>query len=527
MNSFIKFSLCLLVFLQLNATSFAFEHEDSDVHFLEYDPNVIQKNRFKKKPYFLLFAAQWCHWCHVFNEKTLTDEKVISYLNENFVNVFIDADINTSAYQKYKAKGVPFTVFLNPDTSEYYKYSKTLYAEPFLEVIQDVIQNVKQGKTVDGEKIFAFEYNPPTKFNKSTLDNMRNTYIKGVLDNFDTEEYGVGNGIKTILPETFLYLIKSTKGENRQDSVLWISETLKKAIENIYDPIEGGFFRYAETDDWKIPHYEKMAGLNAGTVLLLYKVNEENPNPKFIEVAQQSIHYLSNTLYDEETGSFLSFQAADTSYYFLNENRRKNVKPPLVISKVFTDHLAVTLTYFLDVLDYSKDNNLEKKVIHSLDFLSGMILNNKRIYHFYTIKEKQWRGKSGLQDHVLLAKLFQRAADKFQNESYNKAYSKMLRFSKLNYYDEKKQIFVDPELDTNDYEYLMAMNGDIVFALMGQSKKSAIPQLSPVKPIITYFSGLHEFLEDKFWDSKSWDFLERSASFLSSADSFLATQSNP
>jgi len=103
----------------------------------------------------------------------------------------------------------------------------------------------------------------------------------------------------------------------------------------------------------------------------------------------------------------------------------------LVISKVFTDHLAVTLTYLLDVLDYSKDNNLENKVIHSLDFLSGMILNNKRIYHFYTIKEKQWRGKSGLQDHVLLAKLFQRAADKFQNESYNKAYSKMLRFSNL------------------------------------------------------------------------------------------------
>ena len=331
MNSFIKFSLCLLVFLQLNATSFAFEHEDSEVHFLEYDPNVIQNNRFKKKPYFLLFAAQWCHWCHVFNEKTLTDKKVISYLNENFVNVFIDADINTSAYQKYKAKGVPFTVFLNPDTSEYYKYSRTLYAEPFLEVIQNVIHNVKQGKTVDGEKIFAFEYNPPTKFNKSTLDNMRNTYIKGVLDNFDNEEYGVGNGIKTILPETFLYLIKSTKGENKQDSVLWISETLKKAIENIYDPIEGGFFRYAETDDWDIPHYEKMASLNAGTVLLLYKVNEENPNPKFIEVAQQSIHYLSNTLYDEETGSFLSFQAADTSYYFLNENRRKNVKPPLVI----------------------------------------------------------------------------------------------------------------------------------------------------------------------------------------------------
>jgi hypothetical protein len=356
---------------------------------------------------------------------------------------------------------------------------------------------------------------------------MRNTYIKGVLDNFDTEQYGVGNGIKTILPETFLYLINSTKGENRQDSVLWISETLKKAIKNIYDPIEGGFFRYAETDDWDIPHYEKMAGLNAGSILLLYKVNKEIPNPIFVKVAQQTVKYLTNTLYDEETGSFLSFQEADTSYYFLNENSRKNVKPPLTIGKVFTNHLAVTLTFLLDVLDYSKNIILKKKVLRSLDFLSEMILNNKQIYHFYTIKEKQWHGKSGLQDHVLLAKLFKRAAVKFRDERYHQACLKMLRFSKLNYFDEKKQIFVDPELDANDYEYLMAMNGDIAFALMDQSKKLSSQKHSPVKPIITYFSGLNELLEDKFWDSKSWDFLERSASFLSSADSFLATQSNP
>ena len=213
-------------------------------------------------------------------------------------------------------------------------------------------------------------------------------------------------------------------------------------------------------------------------------------------------------------------------YYFLNENRRKNVKPPLIIGKVFTDHLAVTLTFLLDVLDYSKNITLKKKVIRSLDFLSEMILNNKQIYHFYTIKEKQWHGKSGLQDHVLLAKLFKRAAVKFRDERYHQACLKMLRFSKLNYFDEKKQIFVDPELDANDYEYLMAMNGDIAFALMDQSKKLSNQKHSPVKPIITYFSGLNELLEDKFWDSKSWDFLERSASFLSSADSFLATQNN-
>ena len=527
MNSFKIISLCLTAYLMLAGNAFAFEHKESKVNFLEYGPKVVQNNRQLKKPYFLLFAAQWCHWCHVFNEKTLTNEKVISFLNKNFVNIFIDSDIHTGAYQKYKANGVPYTVFLNPDASVYYQYSGTLYAEPFLEVIQGVYQNIKKGLTVDGDEILPFEYTPPTKFHEYTLDKLRSTYIKGVLDNFDTEEYGVGNGVKEILPETFLYLLNTSSGRDRQDAVLWISETLKKAIDKIYDPVEGGFFRYAEKDNWDIPHYEKMAGLNTGTVLLLYKVNQEMPDPKFKKAAQQTIDYMNNTLFDEETGSFLSFQQADTSYYNLNVYWRKNVDQPLVIKKIFTDHLAITLNYLLDVLSYTGNKSLKNKVIRSLDFLSGMILNNKEIFHYYSIPEKQWSGKSGLQDHVLLVKLLQRAAVKFKHERYQNAASKIIYFLRSKYYNEQKQIFVDPELDAKDYEYLMAMNGDIALGLMEQGNKSAEHKYNSVKPLIRYFSGLEELLEDKFWDGKDWKFLERSALFLSAADKFLDLKYNP
>ena len=527
MNSFKIISLCLTAYLMLAGNAFAFEHEESDVHFHVYNKNIVEENRKEQKPFFLLFAAEWCHWCHVFNEKTLTNEKVISFLNKNFVNIFIDSDIHTGAYQKYKANGVPYTVFLNPDASVYYQYSGTLYAEPFLEVIQGVYQNIKKGLTVDGDEILPFEYTPPTKFHEYTLDKLRSTYIKGVLDNFDTEEYGVGNGVKEILPETFLYLLNTSSGRDRQDAVLWISETLKKAIDKIYDPVEGGFFRYAEKDNWDIPHYEKMAGLNTGTVLLLYKVNQEMPDPKFKKAAQQTIDYMNNTLFDEETGSFLSFQQADTSYYNLNVYWRKNVDQPLVIKKIFTDHLAVTLNYLLDVLNYTENKNLKNKVIRSLDFLSGMILKNKEIFHYYSIPEKQWSGKSGLQDHVLLVKLLQRAAAKFKHERYQNAASKIIYFLRSKYYNEQKQIFVDPELDAKDYEYLMAMNGDIALGLMEQGNKSAEQKYNSVKPLIRYFSGLEELLEDKFWDGKDWKFLERSALFLSAADKFLDLKYNP
>ena len=60
----------------LAGNAFAFEHEESDVHFHVYNKNIVEENRKEQKPFFLLFAAEWCHWCHVFNEKTLTNEKV-------------------------------------------------------------------------------------------------------------------------------------------------------------------------------------------------------------------------------------------------------------------------------------------------------------------------------------------------------------------------------------------------------------------------------------------------------------------
>ena len=111
-----KIPRCLVYFLTaliiLIPSANAFEHEGSSVHFQEYSRDVIKKNRERNKPYFLLFAAQWCHWCDVFNEETLSKIEVYSYLRDHFTNIFIDADIHSSAYQKYKATGVPFTVFL-------------------------------------------------------------------------------------------------------------------------------------------------------------------------------------------------------------------------------------------------------------------------------------------------------------------------------------------------------------------------------------------------------------------------------
>ena len=505
----------------------AFEHEESSINFQDYSRDVIKQNRDKNKPYFLLFAAQWCHWCDLFIEETLSKEKVYTYLRNNFTNIFIDVDIHSSAYRKYKATGVPFTVFLNPDGSPYYKYAGALYAKEFLEVIQDVHKNISENRSVDGEENYHIEYEPPTELKTADLEKIREMYQQGILDNFDLKEFGLGTGEKSILHQTFLYLLDSLRGQDRKDAIRWISKTLEKAVENIYDSVEGGFFRYAEKKDWDIPHYEKMADLNAGAVKVLYEINKQSPSPYLKKAADKTVQYLTSTLYDSNIGSFLSFQEADTSYYFLNKKNRKHNQRPNVVEKVFTDRLAKTLFYLIDVLEFNTNYELQEKVKKSLDFMAKMILKNEEIYHYYSISERQWLSNGSLPDYANSAILFFKAAKKFQNKSYNEVAMKILRLSKESFFDAEKMIFFDPTMDSlDDVEYLMEMNG--LFAQMMldmeiiEEKKDDLRYKS--EPMITYFSAMDEMLEEQIWDAENWKFAERYVPYMRALDKYLASR---
>ena len=505
----------------------AFEHEESSINFQDYSRDVIKQNRDKNKPYFLLFAAQWCHWCDLFIEETLSKEKVYTYLRNNFTNIFIDVDIHSSAYRKYKATGVPFTVFLNPDGSPYYKYAGALYAKEFLEVIQDVHKNISENRSVDGEENYHIEYEPPTELKTADLEKIREMYQQGILDNFDLKEYGLGTGEKSILHQTFLYLLDSLRGQDRKDAIRWISKTLEKAVENIYDSVEGGFFRYAEKKDWDVPHYEKMADLNAGAVKVLYEINKQSPSPYLKKAADKTVQYLTSTLYDSNIGSFLSFQEADTSYYFLNKKNRKHNQRPNVVEKVFTDRLAKTLFYLIDVLEFNTNYELQEKVKKSLDFMAKMILKNEEIYHYYSISERQWLSNGSLPDYANSAILFFKAAKKFQNKSYNEVAMKILRLSKESFFDAEKMIFFDPTMDSlDDVEYLMEMNG--LFAQMMldmeiiEEKKDDLRYKS--EPMITYFSAMDEMLEEQIWDAENWKFAERYVPYMRALDKYLASR---
>jgi len=499
----------------------AWEHVGSKVAFTEYRVGLIEELREQKRPYFLLFSAEWCHWCHEFGETTLRDDEVAEYLNAHYVNVFIDADVHSAAYLKYQATGLPYTVFLNPDASPHFRYAGTLYAADFLTVIKQIKMNVAQGISVEGNDAKDFAYEPPRKLALATAKNAGAEFRRGVQESFDPVEHGLGKGEKAVYPRTFLYLLNSSEGADHDDAITEVHQSLDRAIGRIYDPLEGGFFRYAETRDWQIPHYEKMADLNAGTVLLLYRLNALSPTQTLVEAADKTLDYLRTTLYDPKLGVFLSFQQADTHYYALKTREHRSLaQTPLAIGKVFTDRLALTVAYLLDVLEYRRDEGLEKQLASALDFISRGMDAEGMLGRYYTVSSGEWSGNATLHDYALVAQMFLIASNRMQAPRYRRLAERAVDEAVAQFHDASIGILTDPSLgDTDDAEFLMEVNGLLAQTMIGLGKDGSYKPI--IDNIITYFSATGEILEERLWDGENWEFTERYVPYLLAVDSYL------
>lgn len=539
-----RYFIAILILHGVVFMAHAYEHQDSLVDFEEYT-TMVKKNFWipprsedlltvskpQNKPLFLLFSAQWCHWCHEFANNTLSRMDVVAYLNEHFINVFIDVDIHHSAYTKYRATGVPYVVFLNPDGTIYYRYSGTLYGDNFLDVIKEVVAEAGVGKHAIGMETIPIIYIPPKKLTISDLETMPKVFMREVLDNFDLQEYGLGKGQKSIQPRTWLYLLENVDPRHREQAVQRVAKSLERAVEQIYDPVEGGFFRYAEKRNWQIPHYEKFADLNAGALLLLHKSMQVSPSPKLKQAADTTLAYLNSTLFDDDVGAFLSFQIADTDYYVLSKSQRKTTAPPKVMEKIFTDRLAVTLGYLIQVMEYTEDMELENNVRRSLNFLAEMVMMDAGMNHYYSLPEGQWIAQGGLADHAYVASLFTNAASHFEDARYLAVATKVVQSAVSEFYDLKKGIFIESDIDDSaQVEYLMELNGLLAESMFDLEPRLDSAREKVVDSLIAYYSLMEEVLEDRVWNAVDWEFTEFYVPYLRALEKYfshrLATHPN-
>jgi thioredoxin 1 len=86
--------------------------ESGQIAWVGYQDGMEQIKNGSRKG-FLHFYTTWCAYCKIMNEKTFTDAGVIRYLNENFVPIYIDAEVDKAVARTYGADKFPFSIFLD------------------------------------------------------------------------------------------------------------------------------------------------------------------------------------------------------------------------------------------------------------------------------------------------------------------------------------------------------------------------------------------------------------------------------
>lgn len=100
-----------------------------------YTPGLAQAKT-QDKNVFLYFYAQWCTYCTKLKKTTFLDEKVLAYLEKNFISISVDTDQNQNLSHTWQVKGLPTMWFLTPDGSRISSLPGYVDGSQFLHILR-------------------------------------------------------------------------------------------------------------------------------------------------------------------------------------------------------------------------------------------------------------------------------------------------------------------------------------------------------------------------------------------------------
>lgn len=326
------------------------------------------------KPVLLAISATWCHWCHVMDETTYSDEKVIELINRDFIPVRVDTDLHPEVNEHYNMGGWPTVAILTPGgdvvTGDTYvpppsmlnllARTRDYYYQHKVEVGQSVLERQRR------REMDMAVRKEPGELSESIIDNV----MSALSTAFDPDYGGFGQAPKFPPVEALEFLLHQHHHTGHFALLHMVTKTLD-AMKNgaIWDREEGGFFRYATRRTWGAPHYEKILDENARLLLVYLHAYQLTDDASYLDVIQRTMEYWERTLYDPKRSAFRGSQDADQDYYRLTATQRTSVRAPGVDPVVYTSWNAAAVVALLQVsyvLDDPTASEMARRIIESL-----------------------------------------------------------------------------------------------------------------------------------------------------------------
>ncbi|MBI2559135.1 thioredoxin domain-containing protein [Candidatus Woesearchaeota archaeon] len=419
------------------------------VNWFEWSKESFEKAEKSDKPILLDLTAVWCHWCHVMDSTSYSNYEVIEIINQDFVPIKVYIDKRPDIRDRYNMGGFPSTVFLTPEGDII--AGETFVPPERLKLLLEAVKSGYKNKKLEfKKKVIGVNENVHKREDIKTKVN--EDIVKKVLllmeDNFDNAYGGFGIQPKFPVPEVidllFLQYLK-TANERYLDIAL---KTLDGMHEGLYDKIDFGFFRYSVTQDWKMPHYEKMLDTNAGLLRNYATAFYITKNDKYRRVASEIISYINNSLSNQKKGGFYGSQDADEEFYNLKFEERKTRKQPYVDKTLYVDWNAMMISSYIKYGTILNDSKAIEFAIKTIEFILEKCYDkDKGLCHFF---DGTPNADGLLADNMYFLNSLVDAYFTARSKKHLERIREIAEFILKNFYDNKNHGFFDRMLKKED-----------------------------------------------------------------------------
>jgi uncharacterized protein YyaL (SSP411 family) len=227
--------------------------EQAGISWLRSDTDAFSQARSQHRLVILYLEAVWCHWCHVMDEKTYGDAGVRAEIGAHYVPLRIDQDLRPDLSNRYKDYGWPATIIFAADGSEIAKRQGFVEPERFLRLLKAVVADPSPEQDESAATATAHESALDAATRAELIQRHRQTY--------DDKLGGLAIGQKYLDRDSVEYAIDQGLASEVSETAM-ARQTLD-AARALFDPVWGGVYQYSTYSDWKHPHYEKLATVQA------------------------------------------------------------------------------------------------------------------------------------------------------------------------------------------------------------------------------------------------------------------------
>ena len=358
----------------------------SEIRWRPWGDAAFAEAREQNKPVLLGISAVWCHWCHVMDETSYSAPDIIKVVNDRFVAVRVDNDERPDVNRRYNMGGWPSTVFLTPE-GEIIHGATYIPPQEMWQALH-AVDEVWSTKREDIAKRVAElgEQEAEARAPKSGELSADIVDAVGALvrGQYDPQFGGFGRAPKFPQVRLLRFLLDEYRRHGYPDVAHMLHKTLgAMAASGMHDKIEGGFFRYATTREWEVPHYEKMLEDNAELLTVYAEAHRTFPEAGYDRVVRDVVRWMDTVLWREDAKMFAGSQDADEVYYELDGAGREKHGDPYVDKTLYTGWNALAISGFVTAGQALNDPQVRERGLDVLRTIANKMWDpNEGLAHF-------------------------------------------------------------------------------------------------------------------------------------------------